>query len=375
MDRSRETDAVQAGHFVDSRDGSIVPPLQMSTTFARDDSYEPIGDYVYGRYGSPTITHLEALVARLDSGSSARVFASGMAAFAAVLESVPTGGHVVAPDVMYHGGQDWLRRLHSLDRIELTLFDSSDPGALASALRTSTTDLVWIETPVNPTWDVIDIRSAVEVAHDAGASLAVDATVTPVTTRPIELGADLTFHAATKAYNGHSDLSGGILVTAADDRRWEEICLARDLGGAVLGPFEAWLLTRGLRTLHLRVERSSANAAAIAERLSTHPGVHTVRYPGLPDDPGHEIAARQMDRGFGSVLSFQVNGGEEAARRVATSTEVFVAATSLGGVESLIEHRSAVEPEHSIVPADLLRISVGIEPVDELIADLELALG
>ncbi len=375
MERSRETDAVQAGHFVDSRDGSIVPPLQMSTTFARDDSYEPIGDYVYGRYGSPTITHLEGLLARLDSGSSARVFASGMAALAAVLESVPTEGHVVAPDVMYHGGQDWLRRLHKLGRIDLTLFDSSDPEALASALRPSTTDLVWIETPVNPTWDVIDIRSAAEAAHDSGASLAVDATVTPVTTRPIELGADLTFHAATKAYNGHSDVSGGVLVTAADDGRWEEICLARDLGGAVLGPFEAWLLTRGLRTLHLRVERSSANAAAIAEHLSTHPGVHTVRYPGLPDDPGHDIAARQMDHGFGSMLSFQVNGGEEAARLVATSTEVFVAATSLGGVESLIEHRSTVEPKHSIVPTDLLRVSVGIEPVGELIADLEAALG
>lgn len=372
--RSKETEAVQSGHFIDARDGAIVPPLVMSTTFARDDSYEPIGDYVYSRCGSPTVTALEKVVARLDSGTDARVFASGMAGFAAVLESVPAGYHVVAPDVMYHGGKHWLQRLQRLGRIELSLFDVTDPDGIARAVRPGATNLVWIETPVNPTWDVIDIRAAVAVAHSAGASLAVDATVTPVTTRPIELGADLTFHAATKAYNGHSDLTGGVVVTASADDRWDEICEARDFGGAILGQFESWLLIRGLRTLHLRVDRASASALEIARFLSTHRSVSGVRYPGLPNDPGHEIAASQMDRGFGSMLSFRLSGGFESARRVATSTEVLTPATSLGGVESLIEHRTAVEPPDSIVPDDLLRVSVGIEPVEELIADLDQAL-
>ncbi len=372
---SRESEAVQAGHFIDSRDGAIVPPLQLSTTFARDDNYEPVGDYVYSRYGSPTIASLEALVARLDSGVDAKVFASGMAGFAAVLESVEPGGHVVAPDVMYHGGQQWLRRLDRLGRIRLTLFDAVDTDALRAAVEPGTTDLVWIETPVNPTWDVIDIRAAAAVAHVAGAELAVDATVTPVTTRPIDLGADLTFHAATKAYNGHSDLTGGIVITARASGRWNEICAARDLGGAILGQFEAWLLMRGLRTLHLRVDRASSSAQAIAQHLDSHPAVTVVRYPGLANDPGHTIAVSQMSRGFGSMLSFRVAGGFDAARRVATTTNLFIPATSLGGVESLIEHRVAVEPPESLVPDDLLRVSVGIEPVDELITDLDQALG
>lgn len=372
--RSKETEAVQSGHFVDPHNGAVVPPLQMSTTYARDGSYEPIGDFVYSRHGSPTVAGLEKVVASLDSGADARVFASGLAGFAAVLESVPPGGHVVAPNVMYHGAKQWLQRLERLGRVELTLFDVTDPDGLLRATQPGLTDLVWIETPVNPTWDVIDIRAAASVAHGAGATLAVDATVTPVTTRPIELGADLTFHSATKAYNGHSDLTGGVVVTAVADTRWDEICGARDLGGSILGSFEAWLLLRGLRTLHIRVDRASASALTIAEFLSDHPAVSGVRYPGLIHDPGHEIAVSQMDRGFGSMLSFRLTGGFASARRVATSTEVFVAATSLGGVESLIEHRTAVEPPDSIVPDDLLRVSVGIEPVEELIADLDQAL-
>jgi len=372
--RSKETEAVQSGHFIDARDGAIVPPLVMSTTFARDDSYEPIGDYVYSRLGSPTVAALERVVARLDSGADARVFASGMAGFAAVFESVPAGGHVVAPDVMYHGGKQWLQRLHRLGRIELSLFDVTNPDGIARAVRPGATNLVWIETPVNPTWDVIDIRAAAAVAGSVGASLAVDATVTPVTTRPIELGADLTFHAATKAYNGHSDLTGGVVVTASADDRWDQICEARDFGGAILGQFESWLLMRGLRTLHLRVDRASASALEIAQFLSAHRSVSGVRYPGLPNDPGHEIAASQMDRGFGSMLSFRLTGGFQSARRVVTSTEVLTPATSLGGVESLIEHRRSVEPPDSIVPDDLVRVSVGIEPVEELIADLDRAL-
>jgi len=372
--RSRETEAVQAGHFIDPHDGAVVPPLQLATTFARNGSYEPYGDYIYSRYGNPTLSAVESVVAGLDGGAEARLFSSGLAGFAAVLESVPTGAHVVAPRIMYHGAQSWLRRLHDRGRIELTLFGLDRPESLVEALRPGVTDLLWIETPVNPTWDVIDIRAAAAAAHAAGAALAVDATVTPVTTRPIELGADLTFHSATKAYNGHSDILGGIVITRDLDDRWAQICEVRDLGGAILGQFEAWLLMRGMRTLHLRVERSSANAQAVAEFLSSHPSTHEVRYPGLPGDPGHAIAVSQMDHGFGSMLSFRVAGGFEAARRLVTSTNVFIPATSLGGVESLVEHRIAVEPAGSVVPDDLIRMSVGIEPASELIADLEQAL-
>lgn len=374
MERSPNTDAVQAGHFIDPATGAVVPPIHLSTTYARDADYELIGDYVYGRYGLPTFDPVERLAARLDGGADAKIFGSGMAAFTSLCETVPSGSHLVAPQVMYHGAQLWLRRMRDVRGFELTLFDQRDPEALAAALRPGHTDLVWIETPVNPTWDVIDIRAAADAAHEAGALLAVDATVTPVTTRPIELGADLVFHAATKYYNGHTDVSGGILVTAATDQRWADVVAVRDSHGGIMGPFEAWLLLRGMRTLHLRVERASENALAIARHFEGHAKVATVLYPGLESHPGHDIAKAQMDRGFGGMLSIRVAGGAPAARHVATATRVWVPATSLGGVESLIEHRHAVEPPESVVPDDLLRLSVGIEPVGELIADLEQAL-
>jgi cystathionine gamma-synthase len=204
--------------------------------------------------------------------------------------------------------------------------------------------------------------------------LAVDATVTPLTTRPIELGADYTFHSATKFYNGHADLLGGLLVSARDDDRWEEVRWIRTHSGAVMGAFEAWLLLRGMRTLHLRVDRASDSAMAIARHFAAHPSVEVVLYPGLESHPGHEVARSQMDRGFGAMLSILVKGGFDAAHRVATSTRLFIPATSLGGVESLIEHRTVLEPPESVVPDNLLRLSVGIEPVEELIADLEQAL-
>jgi cystathionine gamma-synthase len=207
-----------------------------------------------------------------------------------------------------------------------------------------------------------------------GGILAVDATVTPLTTRPIELGANYTFHSATKFYNGHADLLGGLLVSARDDDRWEEVRWIRTHSGAVMGAFEAWLLLRGMRTLHLRVDRASDSAMAIARHFAAHPSVEVVLYPGLESHPGHEVARSQMDRGFGAMLSILVKGGFDAAHRVATSTRLFIPATSLGGVESLIEHRTVLEPPESVVPDNLLRLSVGIEPVEELIADLEQAL-
>ncbi len=374
MDRSVESDVVQGGHSLDP-DGGVVPAIQPSTTFARDSSYELASGYLYSRHGAPNHLAVERMAASLDEGADARVFASGLAAFTALVETVPPGAGVVAPEVMYHGGQLWLRRLHEAGRIELSLFNQSQPGAMEDTIGRANPDLVWIETPVNPTWDVIDIRAAARSAHASGAVLAVDATVSPLTTRPIDLGADFTFHSATKYYNGHADLLGGVLVAAEANGRWDQVQWIRTHTGAVMGAFEAWLLLRGMKTLYLRVDRASESAIAIASHFEGHPSVEAVLYPGLESHPGHEVAKAQMDRGFGGMLSIRVTGGFEAAHRVATSTKLFIPATSLGGVESLIEHRAVLEPPESVVPDNLLRLSIGIEPVAELMADLEQALG
>lgn len=374
MERSVESDLVQGGHDASSETGAVVPPIHPSTTFARDGNYELAGDYLYSRHGAPNHAPVERLAARLDNGTGALVFSSGLAAFAALIETVPSGATVVAPQVMYHGAQLWLRRLHQTGRIELALFDQTRPGTMEETVERMQPDLVWIETPVNPTWDVIDIRAAASATHSAGGSLAVDVTVAPLTTRPIELGADYAFHSATKFYNGHADLLGGILVTAEENDRWDQVQWIRTHTGGVMGAFEAWLLLRGMKTLYLRVDRATESAMAFARHFEGHPSVEAVLYPGLPSHPGHQVAKSQMDRGYGAMLSILVKGGFDAAHRVATSTELFIPATSLGGVESLIEHRAVLEPPESVVPDNLLRLSIGIEPVAELIADLEQAL-
>lgn len=372
---SPRTMAVQAGHYTDPLTGAVAPPIHTSTTFARDDDYETIYSAAYSRDGNPTYDQLETVLAVLDGGAGARVFGSGMAAITTFLQTVPAGAHIAAPRIMYHGAQEWLRRLVTERGMALTLFDAADPKALAAAVRPGQTALMWIESPVNPTWDVIDVAEAADIAHSAGAILAVDATVaTPVFLRPLELGADMVFHSATKYLNGHSDVLAGVLVSAADDLRWAEIGRLRTLMGGILGPFEAWLLLRGVRTLHLRVQRAAANALAIAQHFENHPKLDVVLYPGLTSHPGHETAKRQMDGGFGAMLSILVRGGAEEAKQVATATNLFIPATSLGGVESLIEHRATVEGPESAVPRNLLRISVGIEDVADLIQDLEAAL-
>lgn len=374
MERSVESDVVQGGHEIDPTTGAVAPPIHSSTTFARDGNYELISDYLYSRHGAPNHRSVEKLAAQLDGGKDARLFASGLAAFSAMVETVSPNAAVVAPEVMYHGGQLWLRRLDETGRIRLTLFDQSQDGEMEEVIATSKPELVWIETPVNPTWDVIDIRAAAAATHDVGGQLTVDSTVAPLTTRPIELGADYVFHSATKSYNGHADVLGGLLITAEADQRWDSVAWIRTHTGAVMGAFEAWLLLRGMKTLHLRVDRASNSAIAIARHFENHPSVSHVLYPGLESHPGHAVAKAQMDRGFGAMMSIRVDGGFEAAHKVATSTKLFIPATSLGGVESLIEHRTVLEPPESVVPDDLLRLSIGIEPVAELIADLEQAL-
>ena len=370
---SRATQLAQAGHYVDDRSGDIVPPIHSSTTFARDGDYNLIGA-TYQRAGTPAWELAEQVLANIEGGEAAQVYASGLAAATSVFEPLRSGSHVVAPKVMYYGVQDWLMRLQERRGITVTLVDPTDLEEVQSAMRPGETAYLWVESLANPTWDVIDIKACAEIAHKAGARLGVDATVTPpVTLRPIELGADIVFHSATKYLNGHSDVLAGALITAKADAHWDEIAAVRHQVGGTLGPFEAWLLVRGMRTLSVRFQRASENAMAIAQHFAEHPALSHLQYPGLPSHPGHDIAARQMSGGFGGMLSMRFAGGENAARHVATHTNVIVPATSLGGVESLVEHRYVVEGVNSVVPRDLLRFSIGIEDIDDLIADLEQA--
>lgn len=370
-----ETTAVQADHFVDLQNGAIVPPIAASNTFARNDAYELPAGLRYSRYGNPTVILAEQLLAKLEGGAEARLFGSGLAAAAAIIGTIRAGEHILAPRIMYHGAQDLIRSTAAAHNAEVSFFDTSDPRGLHAGLRKNTA-MVWIESPVNPTWDIIDIADAAQAAHEVGAVLCVDSSVAPpVTTRALSLGADIVFHSASKYLNGHSDVLAGALITNALNERWENVIKHRNLTGGVLGAFEAWLLIRGLRTLFLRFERCSANALAIAKHFETHPAIERVLYPGLESHPGHAIAKRQMTRGFGGMLSIKVHGGFEAASRLGSSLKVFLAAASLGGVESLAEHRAAVEGPNSVVPRNLLRFSIGIENVQDLIADLEQALG
>ncbi|WP_207476162.1 trans-sulfuration enzyme family protein [Arenibaculum pallidiluteum] len=375
-DPSPETLAAQALGSVDGATGAVVPPIHPSTTFLRDadNSYATHGR-VYSRADNPTYDQVEALLNRLEGGQGALVFASGMAAATAPVMALRPGDHVVASSVMYWAFRNWLQDYATGWGIEVDFVATEDPVALAGALRPGQTRLVWIETPANPLWTVTDIRGAAELAHGAGALLAVDSTAaSPVLTRPIELGADLVMHSGTKYLNGHSDVVAGVLVTARDDAYWQRINAVRKNLGAVLGPFEAWLLLRGLRTLFPRVRTQCANALDIARALDGHRGVREVLYPGLAGHPQHALAARQMQGGFGGMLSVRVEGGMAAAVRVAAKTRLFHRATSLGGVESLIEHRASIEGPGSPVPDDLLRLSVGIEAVEDLIDDLVRAL-
>ena len=365
----------QALGWIDASTGALVPPLQPSTTFQRDaDTSYPLGR-AYARDNNPSFDQAEALLSALEGGHGCLLFASGMAAASAAFLALAPGDHVVAPRVMYHGLRTWLSEFARDWGLEVEFVAADEPEALERAIRPGATKLVWIETPANPTWAITDIARAAQAAHAAGARLAVDGTVaTPLLTRPLALGADLVMHSATKYLNGHSDVLAGALISARDDGYWRRVKAIRRHGGATLGSFEAWLLVRGMRTLGLRVERSSRSALALARRFGSHPKVAAVLYPGLPQHPGHEVAARQMTGGFGGMLSIRVAGGEAAALAVAARVQVFKRATSLGGVESLIEHRASIEGAGTPVPVDLLRLSVGIEDEGDLTADLEQAL-
>jgi cystathionine gamma-synthase len=367
--------AAQALGWVDPTTRAIIPPIHLATTFIRDPDNQYRTGRAYGRADNPTYDHPEALLARLEGGAACLSFASGMAAATAVFLALQPGDHVVAPTVMYWGLRKWLAGFARAWGLAVDFVATEDLDALRAAIQPGRTRLVWLETPANPTWLISDLAAAAELAHRAGALLAVDSTAaTPVLTRPIALGADLVMHAATKYLNGHSDVVAGALVTARADAFWERIAAIRHDNGAILGAFEAWLLLRGMRTLYLRVERCCRSALTIAEHFARHPRVRAVLYPGLPSHPGHAIAARQMTGGFGGMLSLCVAGGETAAIETAARVALWKRATSLGGVESLIEHRASIEGAGTPAPSDLLRLSVGIEDPRDLIADLEQAL-
>jgi cystathionine gamma-synthase len=373
---SPETLVAQALGEVDPVSGALTPPINLSTNYeqAPDGSYHQ--GRVYTRADNPTYEQAERMLAMLEGGScSCILFASGMAAAIAVFQSLIPGDHVVVTRVLYWGVRKWLAEFGLSWGLDVEFVDMADLKAVEAAIRPGTTRLVWVETPANPTWEITDLRAVCDLAHAAGARVAVDNTVpTPVLTRPLELGADLVVHSATKYLNGHSDVLAGAVLSARNDPFWQRIRSWRRTAGAVPGPFEAWLLLRGMRTLFLRVRRASETALEIARHFERHPALRAVLYPGLPSHPGHAIAARQMSDGFGGMLSIRLAGGSDRARSVLAAVKVFKRATSLGGVESLIEHRSSMEGPSSPIPDDLLRLSIGIEAPADLIADLEAAL-
>jgi len=373
---SSETFAVQGGGGHDPASGAVVKPVHLSTTYIRDPDNAYSSGYSYRRDDNPNVQQAEAVLQRLEGAAGpAFLYSSGMSAAISLFLALPTPARVIAPEIMYWGLRQWLVVDAPRHGIETTFVDYAEDGALDAALSASPVALVWIETPGNPMWNVTDIRDVVARAHAAGAVVACDSTVsTPVLTQPIALGADVVMHSVSKYLNGHSDVIAGALIFAEDGALAREAARNRRAMGPTLAPFEAMLLLRGLRTLHLRVRAHCEQAMRIARHFDAHPRIAAVLYPGLPGSAGHNAAASQMDGGFGGMLSIRVKGGAAAAIAVAANVKVWVRATSLGGVESLIEHRASIEGEGTPVPDDLLRLSAGLESVDDLIADLEQAL-
>jgi cystathionine gamma-synthase len=372
---SAETLAAQALGEADPVTGALAPVITLATNYEqRPDGSYPQGR-VYTRADNPTSEQAERLLAALEGGAGCVLFGSGMAAATAVFQSLLPGDHVLVSRVLYWGVRKWLAEFALTWGLDVEFTDTSDLDMLAAAIRPGRTRLLWVETPANPMWEITDLAAVCGLAHAHGVRVAADNTVaTPVHTRPFEHGADLVVHSASKYLNGHGDVLAGAVLTARKDPFWERIRSWRRTAGAMPGPFEAWLLQRGMRTVYLRVQRSSQTALAIAGHFRDHPALSAVLYPGLPDHSGHAVAARQMDGGFGGMLSVRLVGGAGHAKAVLSEVRVFKRATSLGGVESLIEHRRSGEGPSSPVPDDLLRISAGIESAADLIADLEAAL-
>lgn len=352
----------------------LVPPVHVSTAYQREVDNEYPSGLVYGRSDNLSIQQAEAVIAALEGAEAAALFSSGMAAATAVILALDEPAHIIATDSMYFVLRGWLQEIGRYGH-SVTFVDTSDLAAVSAAVRPGETKLFWVETPSNPLWTVTDIAAISEIAHAADAILGVDSTVaTPIFTRPLSLGADIVMHSATKYLNGHSDVVAGVLAVPSASALWSRIKKMRAQVGSTGGSFDAWLLTRGMRTLDLRVRAAATTAAWLAEQLCAHPQLVAVLYPGLNSHPGHEIALRQMVGGFGAMISIRLKGGASAAIEAASKVKLWRRATSFGGVESLIEHRASLEGPDSLCPADLLRLSVGLEDPDDLYRDLLLAL-
>lgn len=366
--------AVHAGNHADPATGAVAPPIHLATTFRHGPAGERIAGYEYQREGDPTNDRLREALVALEGGAAALTFASGMAAMTTLLESLPAGSRVLFPDDCYSG----LRMLFSEFLPERGLvIDTVDMADLDAVLAACATPLavLWIETPSNPLLKVCDIAALAEIGHAAGARVVADNTfATPLLQRPLVLGADIVMHSTTKYFGGHSDVLGGALVFAREDDFAQHVAHRLHVTGAVLAPFSAWLILRGCRSLGARMAMHCANARKLAEFLATHSAVERVNWPGLPAHPGHAVAAKQM-RDFGAMLSVELRGGREAALAVAGRLRIFTNATSLGGCESLVEHRASVEGANPRSPQNLLRVSVGLEDGDDLVADFRQALG
>ena len=367
--------AAQAMGWIDPVTKAVVPPIHMASTYQRDEDNGYSSGRIYARADNPTFDQAETTLAALEGGAKALVFSSGMSAATACFLALAPGDHVVVPKVMYWSLRNWLATFATNWGLKVEFVDADRTDAIAAAVKPGATKLVWLETPANPTWALSDIAAAAEIAHKAGALLGVDSTVaTPVLTRPLELGADIVMHSATKYLNGHSDIIAGALVGARDDAHWAKLRAIRAQLGTILGQTEAWLLMRGMRTLYPRVAWACRSAQSLAEKFAAHPMVSEVLYPGLPSFAGHDIACKQMTGGVGGMLSVRIKGGERAAIATAARVELWKRATSLGGVESLIEHRASIEGPGTPCPPDLLRLSVGVEESADLFEDLDQAL-
>ncbi|WP_454802598.1 trans-sulfuration enzyme family protein [Mucilaginibacter phyllosphaerae] len=367
-----ETIAIHAGNHTDASSKAVIQPIVMATTFERDADGGFSSGYQYSRSANPNRTALETVLAQLENGAEAAAFSSGNAAGMSVFQSLEPGTHIIAPDDMYHGLRNQIKSLFT-GILEFDFIDVNDEEILKAHIKPNT-GVIWIETPSNPLLKITDISKVVAVARKHNVKVVCDNTfATPVCQNPLNLGADIVMHSATKYFGGHSDLMGGALITAQKSDWWEKIRNVQTMGGAIPSPMDCYYLVRSIKTLPYRVKGHVHNAQLLAEFLDKHPAVESVMYPGLPTHPQYDIAKAQMTYP-GAMMSFTLKGGEEKAKNVINSLRVFTQATSLGGVESLIEHRASVEGPDTKTPFNLLRVSVGLEHIDDLIADLEQAM-
>jgi cystathionine gamma-synthase len=368
-----ETLAIHTARDPDPATGAVAPPLIMSTTFARDEQHNPIGKYVYGRADNPNREALEKMLATLEGGAAAITVSSGLAAVNLILQTLESGAHVILPHDSYFGTRALSDTHYTRWGLQISKVDMRDPANIARVLRPET-KLVWVETPSNPQMQIIDIARTAELAHSVGAMCVADNTFsTPFCQQPLAHGADVVMHSTTKYFGGHSDITGGALIFKQGGEWLDRARSVQHLAGAVPSPFDCWLITRSIPSMAYRMRAHCDNAGRVAAFLAQHPRVAAVYYPGLTTHPGHDIARKQMSA-FGGMLSFDVKGGKEAALNVALGVKLFIRATSLGGYESLIEHRASVEGAGSTAPPALLRLSIGLEHADDLIEDLDQAL-